>query len=258
MITLTTDFGRDSPYVAQMRGAILQVDRRSTIIDITHSIPRHDISQASHVLADTTPCFPAKTVHIAVVDPGVGTERAILAARMNAQYFIAPDNGLLSALVRRAEQSEIVELDKPAWWRSPVSPTFHGRDIMAPVAAHLARGTDLLELGTPVAEIVEGPSENLVVREQGIEGEVILVDSFGNVITNVRRDLVDAQIAASSLQISAGNQVWHRFNATYDDVSIGESCCLFDSQGRLEIAINQGHAANRLALAVGTPVRIRW
>ena len=142
IITLTTDFGTGSPYVAAMKGVILSINPAATIVDISHAVPAQDIARGALVLEDTTPWFPADTIHVAVVDPGVGTERAILYARIGPQQYIAPDNGLLSRLMARTPPSLVLRLTEREYWLPEVSHTFHGRDIMAPVAARLSLGLD--------------------------------------------------------------------------------------------------------------------
>ena len=149
IITLTTDFGTGSPYVAAMKGVILSINPAATIVDISHAVPAQDIARGALVLEDTTPWFPADTIHVAVVDPGVGTQRSILYARIGPQQYIAPDNGLLGRLMARTRPSLVLRLTEREYWLPEVSHTFHGRDIMAPVAARLSLGLDPRRLGPP-------------------------------------------------------------------------------------------------------------
>src|SRR3990172_9128609 len=154
LITLTTDFGAGSRYVAAMKGVILSIDPRAHLVDLSHSVPHQDIRRGAMVLAETVPFFPPETIHVGVVDPGVGTERRIVYARIGRQQFIAPDNGLLSRLAAAERPSKIVSLDEPRFWLPRVSRTFHGRDIMAPVAARLSLGLSPDELGRPLDSLV--------------------------------------------------------------------------------------------------------
>src|SRR5262245_29081327 len=190
IITLTTDFGAGSSYVAQMKAAILSLERDVLLVDITHGIPPQQILEGAVVLADTCPHFPTGTIHIAVVDPGVGTERSIIAARIDSQTYIAPDNGLLTLVTRHKPATHIVRLNRSEYWRPVVSRTFHGRDVMAPVAAHLARGVSLEKFGDPCGKIVTLDDVDPVVGPAQVQGRCLVVDSFGNLITNIHRHML--------------------------------------------------------------------
>jgi S-adenosylmethionine hydrolase len=258
IITLTTDFGAGSPYVAVIKGVILSLAPAATVVDLTHQVPPQDVRYGALVLADATPWFPPATVHVAVVDPGVGTERAIIVARIGAQVYVAPDNGLLSRLTRTTAPSLIVELTDASYWRSNPSSTFHGRDIMAPVAARLAEGLDPLLLGNRRDTIVELPWPEPSVGRNAIDGVVLTVDSFGNLISNIPAELL-AQIAfPCSALVACGGREVHGISRTYADRSPGELTALVGSNGLLEIAVVNGNASSELRAGAGADVRVRW
>src|SRR5215213_2539522 len=172
IITLTTDFGEGSPYVAAMKGVILSLNPSARLVDITHTIPPQNIRRGAMVLDEVTPLFPAGTLHVAVVDPGVGTARAIVYAEVGDQRYIGPDNGLFSRLAERHAPTKIRAITEERWFRRPVAPTFHGRDIMAPAAAHLSLGVDPDSLGPPLAALatLDRPGARKVANR--IEGQV--------------------------------------------------------------------------------------
>ena len=172
IITLLTDFGEGSHYVAQMKGVILGLNPDVHVVDITHSIPPQHVDVAARLIEQTIAAFPAGTCHILVVDPGVGTDRRILLAQIDSQWFIAPDNGLLSLLMERATPDSLIALTESRFWRSPISATFHGRDIMAAVAAHLSLGVAPIAFGTPTDEFESLPTARIDLGDQQIRGTV--------------------------------------------------------------------------------------
>jgi len=253
IITLTTDFGESSGYVAQMKGAILSVATDVTIVDVTHAIRPQDIHQAALVIADTWRYFPRGTIHIAVVDPGVGTTRRILCAHCSGQVFIAPDNGLLTAVLALPERGNLVCLEEAKFWREDVSNTFHGRDIMGPVAAHLARGVSPAELGPACDQPVLLDFAEPIVSEHEIVGEIIAIDSFGNLVTNIDRSRIAAGLAAGC-RVRVGKRRIATISKTYGDVVSGKLVAVFGASQRLEIAVAQGSAAQELGAAIGDKV----
>lgn len=255
IITLTTDFGAGSPYVAQMKGAILSICREVDLVDISHAIAPQNIREGAVVLADATPRFPKGTIHVAVIDPGVGTSRRVVYAEIGGQRYIAPDNGLLSWLAAGREPSLIVDLENAKYWLPEPSHTFHGRDIMAPVAAHLAAGVDPKQLGSGRESMVMLDWPEATISSSGISGQVLYVDTFGNLITNVTQTEIDTIGEASSLMIDCGGRQIRGMVATYAAAMSGEMVALFDSQGRLEIAKVNGNAARELQIGVGEAVK---
>lgn len=257
IITLTTDFGWLGPYVGAIKGAILAITRDVQIVDITHDIPPQNIQMGALVLADATPYFPPGTIHVAVVDPGVGTDRALVCAEIGGQLFLAPDNGLLTLVYRRGPVGRIVRLENRRYFRPEVSATFHGRDILAPVAGHLAAGLELCQLGPVVSELKLLDWPEPTMTHQQLAGQVVGIDTFGNLITNVddehlRRFGQPEELEVEILGLRLDG-IWH----TYEERERGEILALVDSAGRLEIAVVCGNAAKTVGAGVGTPVVVR-
>lgn len=258
IITLTTDFGTGSPYAAAMKGVVLSIDPAATLVDVTHEVRPQDVRHGALVLDDVAGRFPPGTIHVAVVDPGVGTGRKIVAARIDGRLYVAPDNGLLSRLARRTPPSDLRELTERRYWLDPVSATFHGRDVMAPVAAHLSRGLDPEKLGPPLAGLVMLDWPEPVVSAGRIEGEVLDVDSFGNLTTNVDAALLAALPRGRPVRVGLGKHEVEGIRSTYGEGSEGALIALVGSAGRLELAIVGGSAAPTLGARVGDPVIVRW
>jgi S-adenosyl-L-methionine hydrolase (adenosine-forming) len=259
LITLTTDFGMGSHYVAQMKGAILSLVREVDLVDISHEIGPQNVREGAVSLADATPRFPPGTIHVAVVDPGVGTARRLLYVEIGGQRYLAPDNGLLSYLLLTQQPQRIVALANRRFWLPEPAHTFHGRDILAPVAAHLALGVDPAELGPALAtgDLVALDWPQPRCTHERIDGEVLYVDSFGNLIANIRRELVESLGNLSSLVVGCGNRQIQGIVATYGAALPGERVALFDSQGRLEVAVVDGSAARDLRLGAGAAVVVQ-
>jgi S-adenosyl-L-methionine hydrolase (adenosine-forming) len=254
LITLTTDFGLGSPYVAQMKGVILSLCREAELIDITHAVGPQNVREGAIVLADATPRFPPGTIHLAVVDPGVGTTRRMTYAEIGEQRYLAPDNGLLSFLTRREPPRRIISLENSQIWLPNPSHTFHGRDIFAPVAAHLANGLDPADLGPARDELflLDWPEPRK--SSSRIAGEVLYVDSFGNLVTNIMAADIAALGRPASLVVECGGREVRGLVRSYAAAMTGEFVALLDSQGRLEIAVVNSSAARELHLDVGEPV----
>ncbi len=258
IITLTTDFGTGSPYVAAMKGVILSINPAATLVDISHAVPAQDIARGALVLEDTTPWFPDDTIHVAVVDPGVGTARSILYARIGSQQYVAPDNGLLGRLTARTRPSLVLRLTEREYWLPAVSHTFHGRDIMAPVAARLSLGLDPRRLGPAAGQLDQLDLPLPRVVEEKIRGEVISIDSFGNLITNISDDLLAGKPNDSRACIVCGIYETFGIYHTYGEQAAGMLVALIGSSGRLELASVGDNAAARLGVSVGTQVVVAW
>ncbi len=258
IITLTTDFGASSPYVAAMKGVILSIHPAATIVDVTHAIGAQDVRAGALVLEEATRWFPAETIHVAVVDPGVGTARRIIYARIGLQQYIAPDNGLLSRLALTTPPSTIISVSEPAWWLSPVSRTFHGRDIMAPVAARLSLGLEPARLGPAQHELIQLPWTEARVSDSKIEGAVESIDSFGNLITDISADVLAKVPRDETTAIYCDEHETRGIFATYADQPPMTFVAVLGSSGKLELAIVGESAADMLGIAVGTPVTIQW
>ena len=258
ILTLTTDFGVGSPYVAAMKGVILSIHPAATIVDITHDIRPQDIRHGAVVLGDVAEEFPAGTIHVAVVDPGVGTGRAIVFARIGRHRYVAPDNGLLSSLARRTPPSQVIRVENRDYFRHPVSFTFHGRDIMAPVAAHLSLGLDPERLGPPLERLVELQWPEVRIRPDRIVGMVLEIDSFGNLITNITDEmLADRPTDNRACVICNIYETWGVFHA-YAEQPQGTLIALVGSSGRLELSVVGDNAAARLGVQIGEPVTVAW
>ena len=258
IITLTTDFGPGSPYVAQMKGVILSIDPEAALVDITHGIEPQNVRQGALVLADATKWFPPETIHVAVVDPGVGTQRKIIYARLGAAHYVAPDNGLLSRLALETPPSTIIAVAEREFWLPQVSATFHGRDIMAPVAARLALGLDPARLGPPQRELVRLDWAEVRVAANRIEGSVQSIDSFGNLVTDISAEVLARAPRGEEVAIVCDDHETRGIFNTYADQPEMTLIALVGSSGKLELAIVGDSAAEMLGIAVGTPVTITW
>ncbi len=263
MITLTTDFGTKDAYVAAMKGVMLGISPEARLVDVTHEISPQDVMEAAFVLREAIPYFPDGAVHLVVIDPGVGTERRPVALRAKGHWFVGPDNGLFPLVLNNATPDAIVELNNRRRWRTETpSTTFHGRDIFAPAAAHLAAGRSLSDLGTAVDTLTPLRWAQPRVDEDGIQGWIVHIDHFGNCITNISQALFDDHLpahrssTASAFKCFVGNATFRQTHVTYGAVSEGDPLLLFGSSGHLEIAINGGNAADRLNLRTGDSVDV--
>jgi S-adenosyl-L-methionine hydrolase (adenosine-forming) len=259
LITLTTDFGWGSTYVAAVKGVLLGMNPALRLVDLTHAIAPQDLKHAAVFLAETIPWFPAGTIHLIVVDPGVGTERNLLYIEAGGHRLLAPDNGCwLPAATRLGGPLSVRRLADNRYWRNPVSSTFHGRDILAPVAAHLSLGLSPDALGPQVQTWVALHLPEPVIRDGHLEGEVLFVDAFGNLLTNIPgTDL--ALMANHSAQVEIQfNELDERAAVvkTYSEAQPGALVALASSWGTLEIAVAHGSAARRLGIGPGARIII--
>lgn len=258
VITLTTDFGRDSWYVAAMKGVILSINPRAVVVDVTHSVPHQDVRHGAWLLAEVVDRFPPGTIHVVVVDPGVGTQRGVLYAEIAAQQFIAPDNGLLSRLAARSRPSRMITLAEPRFWLPEVSNTFHGRDIMAPVAAHLSLGTEAAQLGAPQDDLVRLDWPEVRILPRKIQGRVTAIDSFGNLVTDINADMLADAPRDESVRIECDEHETLGIFRAYAEQPPMTLVALVGSSGYLELAIVGDSAAAMLGIRQGTPVTVSW
>lgn len=256
LMALLTDFGTADHYVGTMKGVALGICPDLTLVDITHEIPPHDVRVGARQLAASYRYFPAGTVFLVVVDPGVGSARRGLAVETAGYRFVAPDNGVLSAVLDESAARRIIELTERKFARPTISRTFEGRDRFAPAAAWLARGAAITTLGRSVADPTRLTWPPVVERPDGIDGEVELVDRFGNLITNLGRHMVERFLGAGAVDIAIAGHPVPRLVATYAEVGPGELCALFGSSDRLEVAVSGGNAAARLGCGVGSRVQL--
>lgn len=257
LITLTTDFGLKDGNVGVMKGVIWGIAPQVQMTDLSHLIPPQDIHQAALILSRSAPYFPAGTIHLVVVDPGVGTARRPMAARLGDQFFVGPDNGVFTLMIERAQKKGettcFVHLTRPQYWLPEVSHVFHGRDIFAPVAAHLALGVEIQALGSvfddPVKLVFPEPKR----RARGWLGEIIHIDHFGNLSTNLRRehlgDLANVVVRLKGLEI-------HGLVRTFGERQPGDLVALYGSTGNLIICEVNGNAFRRLGVQVGEPCEV--
>jgi S-adenosylmethionine hydrolase len=272
LITLITDFGVEDAYVAQMKGQILSICSAACLIDITHAIPAQDVMRAALVLSQAAPYFPAESIHLVSVDPGVGTERRMLALEIETtldsvtdaciQRFVLPDNGLIGPLARRYGILAANALTESKYWRSRISATFHGRDIMGPVAAHWAAGVERDQFGPSASDVqlIHWPEPE--VLGGAAYGEVIAVDHFGNVITNLPGSwlvgLGNDRNSRAACDVEIGGKLLRmQLTTTYGEQALGDAVVIVGSHELVELAVVGGNAARQLGLAVGERLRIR-
>jgi S-adenosylmethionine hydrolase len=258
IITLTTDFGEGSRYVAAMKGVILSINPDAKLVDVSHSVPAQDVRAGAIILAESARWFPPETIHIGVIDPGVGGARRIIYAQIGTQHFIAPDNGLLSRLVTSGTPAKIISVENEEFWLSNVSATFHGRDIMAPVAARLSLGLDPSELGPPADQLVVLAWPEVQQVANRIDGQVVEVDSFGNLITNITKAMLEGVPRNDSVTICCEEHETQGIFATYSDQPTMTFMAHVGSTGRLELAVVDENASAMLGVRVGAPVRVCW
>lgn len=261
VISLMTDFGLKDGNVGVMKGVIWNIAPGAQIADLSHLIAPQNIAEAALILARSAPYFPAGSIHVVVVDPGVGTARRPMAAQIGNQFYVGPDNGTVTMLLEQAEAQgwpvRFVALDQPHWWLPKVSYVFHGRDIFSPVAAHLASGVALEALGSPFQDPVRLNLPRAVQTVSGWQGEVIHLDHFGNVATNLRAEHL-AGLRLNQVRVRLADCEIVGLVNTFGERSIGELVALFGSTGNLIVSVVNGSAAKRLNARVGDPVYLVW
>jgi S-adenosyl-L-methionine hydrolase (adenosine-forming) len=257
VIALLTDFGTRDHYAGTMKGVALGICPDATLVDISHEIPAHDVAAGALELAAAYRYFPTGTVFLTVVDPGVGSTRRGIAADAGEYKFVAPDNGVLTVVLDEHPPRRVVELTERKYARPTVSRTFEGRDRFAPAAAWLAKGIELTAMGRPAGAIARLELPHPRVAENEIEGLVLHVDRFGNLITNIDRKTFEKLAATGTpLDLHVGSRQVSKVVSTYADAAAGDVCALFGSTDHLEIAANGASAAVELGLGRGAPVHI--
>ena len=267
IITLTTDFGTSDAYVGIMKGVILSINPNVQVVDLTHAIPPQDIYEAAFSMYAAHSYFPKGTIHIIVVDPGVGSDRQAIVSRTDNAFFVCPDNGVLSYLLQSVADEggqpiDSVAIQNSAYYLPEVSNTFHGRDIFAPVAAHLSLGVPFDDIGPPAQILVQLPIQVPELTDNTLTGQIVKIDRFGNAITNISETAIARLKNASTGGISAyeiriGSVRLHRFNRAYAESGVGKPLAIIGSSGLLEIAINGGNAEEGLGIKWGDPVVIQ-
>lgn len=239
IITLTSDFGLADHYVGSMKGVILGINSDVVIVDISHEIPKYDIVRAALLIGNFYAYFPKDTIHVVVVDPGVGSERKPIAIESEQGIFVGPDNGVFSLILE--QECSVYDISNPDFMLKDISSTFHGRDIFAPAAAHLSRGADINQIGGELSSPKLISINKPQVLESEIIGEVIYKDSFGNLITNIPGEMINEES-----QIIIDDHIIDTVASSYNDVSSGDVLAIIGSSGFLEIAVNQGSASEHI------------
>ena len=262
IVALLTDYGTRDQYAGSLRGAVLAACPDAQVVDISHDIGRHAVREAAFVLRASVTAFPAGTAFVAVVDPGVGTNRRGIAVRAGGYFFVGPDNGIFSFILLDHPEAEVRELTNAGLFRSNVAPTFHGRDVFGPVAGALVRGTAFEDVGPKVEDAFHFEFPKPRFADDGaLEGHVIYADGFGNLVTSLGGEAWETLLQAVGGDlteiVAEVNRVVVPVVNTFGDVPEDDACAYLGSAGRIEIAVNQGSAAERFEAAIGLPVRLR-
>jgi len=257
IVSLTTDFGLRDPYVAEMKAAILGISSNAVIVDVTHEVEKFNIRMGAYVLASAAPYFPKGTIHVAVVDPGVGTQRRPLLIQTGQGFFVGPDNGVLVLAAERQGIKSIHEITNQQLMLPHVSNTFHGRDVFAPAAAHLANGVPPADFGPEIQGVVKPEFAKVTFSKGGLIGEVLHADGFGNIITNVSEEDLANLNAQDSINVGMPNcEVRLKLGKTYAETKPKEALILVGSHGYVEIALNQGSAAEKFQATPGDKIKL--
>jgi S-adenosylmethionine hydrolase len=262
IISLTTDFGIQDGYVGVMKAVIYRIAPEVKIIDLSHMVRPQNILQGGMTAIGHIGYFPEDSIHVLVVDPGVGTSRRPIAAKIGDQYYVAPDNGLLTPMIEQAQQRswpmEFVELNDSKYWLDYISHTFHARDIFAPVAAHLAVGVTLHDLGAPINDPVLLPLPRPKITQDHVQGEVIYVDHYGNLVTNIRQADLSTLDQTESIEVTIADHSIHGITRTFGEGEHGSLIALLDENRSLGISVVNGSAAQLLNASVGEEIEVRF
>lgn len=257
IITLTTDYGTNDHLVGTLKGVILKINPDVTLVDITHNVAPFDLLDGALAIGSAYSYFPARTIHLVVVDPGVGTDRKPLLVSAGNQYFIAPDNGVLSVVYDREEDAVVRHANAEHYFLQPISKTFHGRDIFAPIAAWLSKTGQAASMGEQIDDFKRFALPRPKSADGLVKGIVMRVDSFGNLVTNFRaEDLPESSPENGELHLQVGNQQVSRLVSTFAQGNAGEAIAYVGSSGYLEIGVNKGNASRTLGIGRGTPVTL--
>jgi S-adenosylmethionine hydrolase len=260
VITLITDFGLSDPYVAMMKGVILSINPEAQVVDISHQVSAGSIIQAAGLVHETFSFFPKGTVHVAVVDPGVGGERRLMGMEAGGHFFVGPDNGVFWPIIEEYKGSKIIHLTESTYFLPSISRTFHGREAFAPVAAHLSLGVTLKRMGSKLSDPVELHFPKPQKEGEKLYGQITRVDNFGNLITNIHRGDFESFLKSCKPVIEVGDLTIRKLSPIYADVEEGEPLALINSSHWLEIAVNLGRASQYVGLPseeiIGTEVKV--
>jgi len=261
VVTLLTDFGTKDSYVAEMKGVIISICPEAQIIDLSHQIEKFNVRMGAFTLASAITYFPEKTIHVAVVDPGVGTKRRPIIVETKRCSYVGPDNGILMLSAQKEEIKHVCKISNPLFMLSRVSKTFHGRDIFAPAAAHLANGSSPLEFGSEVYDYVVPKFAKPEIRGNQLFGEIMHIDDFGNVVSNISVEDLRKVGAKENVffNVELRGKVFRlRFCSVYGDVPVGQLLALVGSHDFLEFSVNQENAAKKFKVSIGDSVRLLW
>lgn len=257
LITLTSDFGYADNFVGVMKGVILSIAPTARIVDLGHDITRGDIRHGAFVLLSGSKYFPLGTLHVAVIDPGVGTERRIICVEAGGQLFLGPDNGLLSWVTAKQGRTRVIHVTRKELFLPQISLTFHGRDVFAPVAAHLARDMKPEDLGPVISDMQELPFPEVRKQDGSLVGEIIYEDRFGNLVSNIEQEAL-AGVDVKKVVVTAGQTTIRGLSRTYGSGREGQLLALVGSPGYLEIAVNEGLASEVTGLDIGDAVTVSF
>jgi len=259
IITLTTDFGLKDPYVAEMKAVILSISPKTRIVDITHKIEKFNIRMGAYTLAAACPYFPKGTIHVAVIDPSVGTKRKAILIQTRNSCFIGPDNGVLALAAKGQGIKHIYRIENPKLMLTKISNTFNGRDIFAPAAAHLANGISPSEFGPEIPEIATPEYAKITKTKTTLTGEIIHIDGFGNIITNLRDKDLELMGTKKTVNLKLKNtRLKLKLCKAYSEVKARQPLAIIGSHNFLEISINQGNAAENFQTRVGDKVTLYY
>ena len=256
VITFLTDFGHRDAFVGTMKGVVLGICPEARIVDLSHEIAPQRIEEGAFVLRTAYPYFPAGTVHVAVVDPGVGGARRALIVETPEYRFVGPDNGIFAHVYAKEADLRVVSVTETRYLLPEISNTFHGRDVFAPVAAHLALGVPVSDFGPVIDDYNTGAFTEPVAREGGITGRVLHIDRYGNIITDIGESLFREATRGKNFRIRMAGLVLDRVCASYDEAADGTALAILDSVGLLEIAVNGGSAEEYLGVSTGYRVEV--
>lgn len=257
IVTLLTDYGLRDSYVGALKGAMLTIAPHLKIVDVAHTVPQQDVLEAAYILKGYYRDFPKGTIHLAVVDPGVGGPRRPILVETRGHYLIGPDNGIFSYVYQEQSVAQVIHLTATQYFAPELSDTFHGRDIFGPVAAHLASEVEARWFGKPVEDFVRLTLPQLKAGPSLLSGEVVYVDRFGNLVTNIDLPSFYALVKGRRYRITAGGQVLEGISRCYADGQPGQLLALFGCQQTLELSVNRGSAANKLGQGRGLPVAVQ-
>lgn len=257
VITLTTDFGLQDGYVGSLRGAILSINPQAVIADISHEIPSFDIAQGAFVIGTSFSQFPKGSIHVGVVDPGVGSDRLPILIKTANYLFVGPDNGLFSMVPLIEKVQAVYHLTEKKFFRPEVSATFHGRDIFSPVAAHLSKGVSPHSFGPNLKDFSRLQSFEMKSAKKEIRARIVAIDKFGNAITNISQKLFDQKVGRRPFSFTVGRRKISKLSKTYSDVPLGKAALLFGSSDFLELALYQASIAEKWHLSPGQGVVLK-